>query len=159
MIVISDTTAISNLFQVGLIGVLRALYTQIIISPGVYRELSRVPAQAKLLENTKDWIKVEYPRNQQFTSQLLESLDLGEAESIVLAVELKAEYLIIDEKLGRAIATSHGVRITGVLGVLIKAKKEGLIDTVSEPIDRLRELGFWLNEKLVNKVLTALGER
>ncbi|MEM9835182.1 MAG: DUF3368 domain-containing protein [Bacteroidota bacterium] len=88
----------------------------------------------------------------------MEDLDLGEAESIALAMELKADYLIIDEKRGRGIAEERGVRIVGVLGILIKAKKEGLIENVSDYIMKLQSVGMWLNEKLVLRVLKALDE-
>ncbi|OAV44241.1 DUF3368 domain-containing protein [Lewinella sp. 4G2] len=157
MIVVSDTSAISNLYQIGLIDVLKDLYGQIVISPGVHHELSRVQAQADFLFET-DWIIVKHPTDQLLLKKLLDQLDLGESESIVLAIELKAEYLIIDERLGRSIATEYGIQITGILGVLIQAKKLGLIDNVSDKITALREIGLWLNDKLIKHVLDSLGE-
>ena len=158
MIVVSDTTAISNLYQIGLASILKHLYTEINITPGVFRELSTVKEQAKFLVKESNWIIVKYPKNQLLVSELLEDLDLGEAESIVLAIELRADYLIIDEKLGRKFAEKYGVKITGILGILIKAKQEGLIDNVSPYIKNLQNVGFWLNLNLVEKVLKLLNE-
>lgn len=85
-------------------------------------------------------------------------LDLGEAESIVLAIEEHAKYLIIDEYKGKLIADSYGVKIVGILGVLILAKKEKLIPSVKPHIDNLVEKGFRLNKALIEKVLKGLGE-
>ncbi len=158
MIVVSDTTAISNLYQIGIAGILKELYDEINISPGVFRELSKVEEQAFFLKNESSWIIIKHPEDQYLVSKLLNDLDLGEAESIVLALELKADYLIIDEKLGRKFATEYGVKITGVLGVLIRAKQKGIIKNISHYIEKLQDIGFWLNPKLVKKVLDSLDE-
>lgn len=90
--------------------------------------------------------------------ELLKELDLGEAESITLAVEEKAKYLIIDEYKGRAIADAYGVKIVGILGVLIQAKQQGVISSVKPNIKKLIEIGFRLDKKLIAKVLRSLGE-
>ncbi|MCB0636579.1 MAG: DUF3368 domain-containing protein, partial [Lewinella sp.] len=90
--------------------------------------------------------------------QLLTELDLGESESIALALERDAEYLIIDEYRGRMIAETYGIRIVGVLGLLIKAKQEGLIPSVKDEVDKLLRIGFRLNKGLVTSVLRRLGE-
>ncbi len=78
----------------------------------------------------------------------MEELDLGEAESIALAIEHKAQYLIIDEYRGRLIAEQYGVKIVGVLGILIQAKQDGLIDSVKDEVQSLRQVGFRLNQRL-----------
>ncbi|MCB9351750.1 MAG: DUF3368 domain-containing protein [Lewinellaceae bacterium] len=90
--------------------------------------------------------------------EFLKELDLGEAESIALAVEEKAKYLIIDEYKGRAIADAYGVKIVGILGVLIQAKQQGVISSVKPNIEKLIEIGFRLDKKLIAKVLRSLGE-
>ena len=64
-------------------------------------------------------------------------LDPGEAEAIVLAKELKAEFLIIDERKGRRIAAEHGLRITGLLGVLVRGKQKGYITKLTPILDKL----------------------
>lgn len=99
MIVISDTSSISNLFQIGLIELLKDLYGEIIITPAVARELTVIPEQEIFL-NTVSWIKVQTPQNQKLIVQLLEELHLGESESIALAIELNADYLVLDEYKG-----------------------------------------------------------
>ncbi len=110
MIIVSDTSSISNLLQIGLIDILHALYGEITITPAVRRELFALPEQEKQIEQI-NWIKVQAPQDQKMVVGLLKELDLGEAESIALAVEEKAKYLIIDEYKGRAIADAYGVKI------------------------------------------------
>jgi hypothetical protein len=157
VIIISDTSAITNLFQVGYLEILRDLYGEITVTPGVRREFYRIEEQQNILKDT-DWIKTAYPKNDILINELLESLDLGESESIALAIELDADYLIIDEFEGRKIADKLGIKIVGLLGVLILAKKQGLIIQIKPVVDKLLKAGFRLNKKLVNKVLIALGE-
>lgn len=157
MIIVSDTSSISNLLQIGLIDILHVLYGEITITPAVRRELYQLPDQEKQIEQI-DWIVVKAPQDQGMIVQLLEEIDLGEAESIVLALEEKAKYLIIDEYKGRMIADSYGIKIVGILGVLIQAKKEEAIPAIKPHIDQLLEIGFRLDKKLIEKVLKGLGE-
>lgn len=157
MIVISDTSAISNLYQIGILDVLHQLFGDITITPAVKRELYAILEQGNKLDEI-DWIIVKYPSDQKLISELLEILDLGEAESIALAIESNAKYLIIDEFKGREIATSYNLKIIGILGVLISAKKSGLLEEIGPKIKQLREIGFRLSLSLVNKVLAKLGE-
>ena len=157
MIIVSDTSSISNLLQIGIIDILHLLYGEITITPAVRRELYHLPEQEKQIEQI-DWIKVKAPQNQGMIVQLLEEIDLGEAESITLAIEEQAKYLIIDEYKGRSIADSYGIKIVGILGVLIQAKKKKIIPTIKPHIDQLVEIGFRLDKKLIEKVLKGLGE-
>jgi len=157
MIVVSDTSAISNLLKIGQIDLLKVLYGRVYITPAVRRELYRDIEQSSLIEKL-DWIVVGYPKNQILIQKLLTKLDLGESESIALAIEEKAKYLIIDEYLGRKIAHSLNVKIVGVLGILILAKKEGLINEIRSSIELLLANGFRLNRELIDTVLQRLGE-
>lgn len=155
--IISDTSSISNLFQIGKVDLLKKLYGNITITPAVKRELYALEEQKKLDE--LKWIKVLAPKNQKKVAELLEELDLGESESIALAIEKNAKYLIIDEYKGRLIAEQYGVKIVGVLGILIQAKQKGVITSVKEEIEKLRSIGFRLNQRLVDNVLQRLGEK
>ncbi len=119
MTVVSDTSAISNLLAIRRIDLLETIFGDVMITPAVQRELYHVDSNRKLLENY-GWIKVISPNNQALVVQLMSELDLGEAESIALAVEKSASYLIIDELKGRKIAERLGLRVVGILGILIK---------------------------------------
>lgn len=76
----------------------------------------------------------------------------------MLAIEMNVDYLIIDESSGRRVATELGIQVTGLLGVLIQAKKLERIPELSSYIQDLRRIGFRLNQKLVQSVLEKLDE-
>jgi uncharacterized protein len=152
MNVVGDTSSISNLFQIGSIDILHDIFGELLITPAVRRELFMIPEQESNIE-VIDWIKVKSPQNQKLVVELQKELDLGEAESIVLALENKADYLLIDEYKGRKIANEYGVKIVG------KAKYMGLIPSVKSKIDDLIVVGFRLNKNLITNVLLSLGEQ
>ena len=91
--------------------------------------------------------------------ELLERLDRGEAEAITLARELNAELLLIDETDGRAEARRLNIRITDVLGILIRAKELGLISLVGPEIKKIvNDAEFWIDRQLIQDVLVLVGE-
>lgn len=94
-----------------------------------------------------------------FVETLEMELDRGESESIVLTIELKADFLIIDESNGRQKAESLGIDVIGLLGTLLKAKELGLILEVRPIIDNLiSQAGFFISPQLRKHVLTLAKE-
>jgi predicted nucleic acid-binding protein len=89
---------------------------------------------------------------------LLRELDLGEASVIHTAIHHGISTVAIDEKAGRRIARLNGLKVTGSLGILIKAKKHGLIDHLSDCISRIQFQGIWISETLVQQALAEVGE-
>ena len=156
MIVISDTTAISNLIQIGELDLLKKLYARIIIPAAVFDELMMLESPGLKIRSIlkKDWIEVHASSSTVLLQEIELSLDKGEAEAIVLAIETGADLLLIDEKSGRKIAEARGVPIIGTIGVLLNAKQLGLISSVQEKMDDLREVGFWISDKFYDQVLS-----
>ena len=103
MIVVSDTSNISYLIQLDLLFLLEELYGEVFIPEAVYQELSAMPAQIPIVDQT-GWINIQPVQDRTMVEKLLNDLDLSEAESITLALEMKAELLIVDEAKGRKIA-------------------------------------------------------
>ncbi|MEN0002895.1 MAG: DUF3368 domain-containing protein [Bacteroidota bacterium] len=158
MVIVSDTTAITNLHRVKLLFILKELYNQILIPPAVYEELAIYSNQKEIIDNA-DWINVQSIKNEMLLSELLKELDQGEAEAIILAEETNADLLIIDEQKGRLFAKSHGIRIIGVLGILINAKNRGIISKLKPYLQELKEnVGFHISEKLYIEILKRVDE-
>lgn len=108
---------------------------------------------------TFGWIQTRQVNNRAIVAALQNELDIGEAEAIALALELQAEQLLIDERLGRIVAARLNLRYTGILGILIEAKSQQLIPEVKPKLDALiNQAGFWVAEPLYNRVLRLAGE-
>ena len=105
------------------------------------------------------WIRVVAAKNQNAVAALREQLDPGEAEAIIVAGELGANLLLIDEKHGRRFAVDRGIEVTGLLGVLAEAKVRGLIQPC-KPIlnEMIRIAGFWVGDDLNSRYLEGPGE-
>lgn len=162
MIVISDTSPITNLAAVGLLELLNQLYNRVIIPQAVYDEMVAlgysVPGTVEV--QNMPWFVVRSVSDRQQVNELQRDLDLGEAEAIVLALELDADLLLIDEKRGRELASILRInKITGLLGVLLEAKKNQLIPEIKPIMDWLiSQNQFRISDRLYNTVLQEAGE-
>jgi uncharacterized protein len=161
VIIVSNTSPIFYLSTIGQLDLLRQLYGEIIIPTAVFNEITNVgntDASAAIVP-TLSWIQTQPVSDQAFINTLRVELDPGEAEAIALAVELKANRLLIDERLGRAAAMRSALQVTGVLGILIAAKRRKLIQEVKPLLDALIEqVGFWVDERLYAEVLQTVDE-
>lgn len=159
MIVVSNTSPITNLASIGQLEVLRRLHQHVIIAEAVYRELMAEGGQHPgAVVQSLDWIETRVVTNRLLVTALRTELDEGEAETIVLAQELAADLVLMDERRGRAAAGRFGLRVLGVLGVLLEARHSGLIPAVKPLLDALRHGGFWIRQELYDRVLQAAGE-
>ena len=87
-------------------------------------------------------------------------LDTGEASVLQLAREIKADYVLIDERKGRKIARDiFSLRVIGTTRVLVEAKKKGLLNNVGDTLTRLKESGYWIHDDIVRLALKEAGER
>lgn len=148
MIVVADTTPINHLIWAGEVFILKELFGKIIIPEVVYSELlaeNSPEAVKSFMTPLPDWIEsrsVDYL----FDSDL-DLLDRGERDAIVLAEELKADFLLIDEKLGRRVAARRSLRIIGTLGIADQAAEEGLIDFPTT-LSKLKANEFYVSGEL-----------
>jgi uncharacterized protein len=153
MLVVSDTSPVTSLLQVGHANILSTLFGRVLIPPAVRDELLRFHP------SLPDFLHVQAIRDQPAAESLSRDLDRGEAEAIILAEECDAEYLLMDETIGRSIAEARGLRIVGLLGVLLMAKKAGQISSVGRLIAELELIaGFFVSDKVKQIVLIAAGE-
>ena len=161
MIIISDTSLISGLIIVGESELLFHLFDEILIPQEVQNELFkliRYKEDVNIFLNRKQIIITE-SQDTVLLQGLYGLLDKGEAEAINLAIQLSANLLLIDEKRGRIIAQQLGLKIMGVLGLLLLAKKNKLIVDVKTIMDALqKDANFWIGEKLYKQILLDAGE-
>ena len=124
---VSNTSPISNLACIGRLDLLRVQFGEIWIPPAVEDELLQIPMAT--VRDTIDvarqdgWLTVRPATEASLIRLLTVDLHQGEAEAIALAVEIKTDRLLIDEKEGRAMARQLGLQVTGVIGVLLRGKK------------------------------------
>lgn len=134
---------------------------KMVIPHAVLREVveeGRDQPGAKEVE-TADWITVRAARDQAKVRLLEAELDRGEAEAIALAHEIKAEVILLDEKDARQVAKRIGLRTLGTIGILIWARRGGLIGNLREQLDILQEKGkFRISPELRRQVLREAGE-
>ncbi|NJL40881.1 MAG: DUF3368 domain-containing protein [Leptolyngbyaceae cyanobacterium SM1_4_3] len=161
MRVVSNTSPLSNLAVIGEISLLQKIYPTILIPPIVHTELVRFPeirATISTLINT-GWLEIQTPKNFQLIQTLGQVLDPGEASAISLAIELNADRLLIDERLSRSIALQHGLKIRGIVGILVNAKNQRLIPAAKPLLDRLiAEAGFRISQTLYDHTLQESEE-
>jgi uncharacterized protein len=161
MIVVSNTSPLSNLAIIGQLSLLQQIYSKVIIPPAVYRELTNVNSIGAEITTllTTGWIETQSVSERALVETLQSELDEGEAEAIALAIELKADRLLIDERLGRSVATRYKLKITGLLGILTAAKVSRLIPSVKPVLDNLIEqAGFRVSRELYARTLQGLEE-
>lgn len=160
MIVVSDAGPIIALARIGKLDLLKNIFKEIFVSKGTYHELVVKGKGKEGYKNIKsaNWIKVKSIKNETSANILLLDLDKGEAESIVLAYELNANLLLIDELVARNIAESLGLKVSGTVGILLKAKKLGLITKIKPDLDELKNKNVWVSEEVYKKALEMAGE-
>jgi len=157
MIVVSDTTPLNILAQLGLTELLPQLFGSVIITPAIVAELSHTKTPdvvRQWLSNRPSWLTVQAPQQLIF-AEVPEGL--GEREAISLAVELHADLLLADDKRARRAAQTHGLSVTGTLGILDAAATKRLID-LPAAVAKLRQTTFHVSEDLL-EVLLNRGRR
>ncbi len=106
-----------------------------------------------------DWIKQVPVQNQILVESLKVMLDEGEAEATALAAELGADLLLIDERHGRKMRQRLSVKVLGLVGLLIEAKRKGFLDEIRPCVDALiNQAGFWLSHTVYIRALQEAGE-
>ncbi|MFV1967498.1 MAG: DUF3368 domain-containing protein [Pirellulaceae bacterium] len=161
MSVVSNASPLINLARVGQFELIREVYAEISIPEAVLQEVVEEGAGQPGADEVKraGWIKTQAVRNGLLVQALRQDLDAGEAEAIVLAIELDADLLLMDERRGREVARHLGVALTGVIGLLVEAKHRRLVSAIKPLLDALRDqAGFHIRQALYERVLTDVDE-
>lgn len=158
MIAVADTSPIVYLVLIEEIGLLPALFTEVVVPSGVAAELSdsRAPeALRRWWAEPPGWIRVADPGDPP-APEAVRRLHRGEREAILLARRLEADIVLLDEKAARQAARALGLPVMGLIGVLAAASAQGRVDVV-QAVERLRRTNFRVSAALLKELLERAG--
>jgi predicted nucleic acid-binding protein len=148
-IVISDTSCLIVLSKIGELDLLRKRYSRVLIPSEVEKEFGNA---------LPDWILVLEPSSISRAQVAHLNIDPGEKAAIALALDVPGSLLILDDEKARHAAERFHLIITGTLGILVKAKKAGLLQSIKPLIDQIMETDFRLSSTIVQQALSEAGE-
>lgn len=163
-VVVSDSSTLIHLAAIGRLTLLKEFFGVVTIPMAVWREVvvqghDRSGAIEIKQAYQEGWIEIETPKDPVLLQLLRRDLDDGESEVIALAVERGAALVLIDESEARKIAEMYGLMKTGVIGILIRARRAGRVESLRIELDNLlTQGGFWIEDKLYKDALRAVGE-
>lgn len=149
-IIISDTSCLIALSNIGLLYILKDLYREVLITTEVNDEFGKQLPNWIIVLQVKDKIK---------QTEIESKLDKGEASSIALALEIPNSILIIDEVKGRNIAKNLNIEIIGTIGILLLASNKGLLTDVISVVLKLVNNGFRLSNAIIERIKEKYGEK
>mgnify|MGYP006295678781 CR=1 FL=1 len=157
MICVANTTPIISLASIGRLDLFQKIFGKITIAEAVYNEI-KANRNFGYSEIDCDFIEVQAIRGHLYKDFLLKELDLGEAETIILAKELDADFVIIDENLGYKIANNVGLNVVRTLALLLRAKEKGDIVEIKPLLDEMIAKGRWYSNSVYQAFLKQAGE-
>lgn len=160
MIVVADTSVILNLCCVKQAELLPRLFHEIVIPPEVASEFVRLTAELPRFIGLTlpTWIR-QQPCSSIPETLAAEGLDEGETAALALALEIRADAVLVDERRGYETARRLGLNVVGVLGILLRAKVSGFLSQIGPVIVALRrDAEFWISEEVRDEVLRLAGE-
>ena len=157
MVIVSNAGPIIALARIGMLDLLKQ-FKQIFIPNEVYEQVvvkgEGKPGSTEVKDS--DWFITKEVKNTLAVDSLTLELEKGEAEVIILALELNAGLVLIDEYIARDIAKSRGLAVIGTVGILADAYEKGLINDLKKVLDDLRSKKVWISEKVCNRVLSGI---
>lgn len=145
--VVADSACLIGLERIEALSILRDTVAEILIPQVVHAEWDR----------TVPWILVAQVQNQRVAEALATQVDPGEAEAIALAAE-RGVAVLLDDKKARRVAKQMGIKVIGTVGLLLRAKRQGVLPAVKPVIDRLLQVGFRIAPSLYDEALHMAGE-
>jgi len=161
VLVVADAGPLIFLSAIDQLELLRTLHDRVLIPSAVFDEVvengAGLPGCVEVAQAT--WLEIlEVDEADPVLRTLLTTLDTGEAAALALAHRERADLVLMDERRGRAAARRLGLSVQGTLGVLVRAKRAGALETVGAHLHSLREAGFWIADDIVRRTLDAAGE-
>lgn len=160
-LLVADSGPLIALARLDLLAVPARLFGELLVTATVWREVTREPRaadQAALSAAFGAGLLKVVDDPTQIPAALAEAqLDEGERSALALAL-LREAVVLVDERRGRACAIELGLPVLGTLGLLVRAREQGLVDRVRPLIDALLASGYFLARPLVERALVSIGE-
>ena len=160
---VADSSVLIHLAAIGRLNLLPQLYAEILIPDAVWHEVVTQGRSRPVVDQVEraeqdGWLRRHHVANHALETALRHELHAGEAAAICLALECQADVLLVDEAEARQLAAQHGLRTTGIVGVLFRAKQAGYVDCIKPCLTALTESGFYLAAPFVQRILQEAGE-
>ncbi len=157
--VIVNSTPLIALCKIGCLSFLRDLYGEITIPEAVFKEVTvkNDVVRAAILNQT-DWIHIQSVTTERDNKMYRAKLHDGEVEVMILAQELQADLVILDDNAARKTAAFLGLPLTGTVGVLLRAKERGLIDQLMPLVEDMEKKGLYFGQTLKEWIKKQCGE-
>ena len=158
--VIVNSTPLLVLGNIGQLDILCKMYGEIIIPEAVYREVTeKDDAASQAVCAADNWIKVEAVQNLNEYALYSARLHAGEVETMILAQQSpKADLIVLDDNAARKTAEFLGLTVTGTIGILLKAKQNGIVAQIKPLLNEIMQNGFFISDRLLQMILQAAGE-
>ncbi|MBD5532441.1 MAG: DUF3368 domain-containing protein [Lachnospiraceae bacterium] len=157
--VVVNSTPLIVLCGIGRLDILQKLYQEIMIPTAVYQEVTVIEDSAcAQIKTSENWIHVEKIENHLEKKMYRAKLHDGEVEVMILAQEREADLVILDDNAAKKTAKYLGLTVTGTLGILLKAKRQGIIDKIYPLLSELKQNGFYIDNALEKVVLEQADE-
>ena len=147
--VIADASCFILLDKINELSLLKSLFKTITTSSEIATEFGKP---------LPDWVQIKTVQDKNFQSALFLQVDAGEASAIALAAENQPSLLIIDDLRGRKLAQKLNLAITGTLGLILTAKKEGILTQIKPTFDKIQATNFRISPSLLENILSQAGE-
>jgi len=145
-LIISDTACLILFDKIGKLTLLKELFQTVTITSKIAEEFKK---------ETPNWIIIQDPKNISNINAFSEIIDPGEASAIALSREIKDCLLILDDLKARRLADELKLKYTGSIGILILAKRKGLIVDIDEVISKIQTTNFRISNAIINKLKSA----
>lgn len=155
---VSNTTPIISLSVIRKLEILKDIFHEIIIPQAVYEEIKGKPGYGYHEIDSSDFIIVQPITMTEHELLSSKRLDIGEAQTIILSQEIRADNVIIDENLGYAIAKEYGLNVIRTLSILLKAKELNIITELKPILDEMISKGRWYSDRVYYSFLSKANE-
>ena len=148
-IVIADTSCFILLTKINEIDLLHKVYKSVYTTPEIAAEFKN---------ELPDWVVIQRVKNNEILLSLEVELDKGEASAIALTHELPNAIVVLDDWGARKVATRLKITFTGTFGIIVRAKQNGIIPSVTSILEKVKQTNFRISDELIATILSEAGE-